>query len=148
VFYGDAARLDLLRTAGIDHARVMLLALDDEAQSLRVAELVREHYPQLRLVVRAHNRFSVLLYRKLGVEAVVRELLPASLAAAELVLEEYGFVPQGAQRLVGIFQRHDEDTLEKSLELQGDMEALIDHTRYSREHLAALFEQDRAEMNR
>ena len=148
VFYGDAARLDLLRTAGIDHARVMLLALDNEATSLRVAELVREHYPQVRLVVRAHNRFSVSLFRKLGVQAVVRELLPGSLVAAELVLEEYGFAAQGAQRMVSIFKRHDEETLEKSLELAGDMEALIDHTRYSREHLAALFEQDRAEITR
>ncbi|MCP5186147.1 MAG: cation:proton antiporter [Pseudomonadales bacterium] len=148
VFYGDAARLDLLRTAGIDHARVMLLALDNEATSLRVAELVREHYPQVRLVVRAHNRFSVSLFRKLGVQAVVRELLPGSLAAAELVLQEYGFAEEGAQRMVSIFKRHDEETLEKSLELQGDMEALIDHTRYSREHLAALFEQDRAEITR
>ena len=138
-----ACGLDFLRTP-----KVMLLALDNEATSLRVAELVREHYPQVRLVVRAHNRFSVSLFRKLGVQAVVRELLPGSLVAAELVLEEYGFAAQGAQRMVSIFKRHDEETLEKSLELEGDMEALIDHSRYSREHLAALFEQDRAEITR
>jgi CPA2 family monovalent cation:H+ antiporter-2 len=147
VFYGDAARLDLLRAAGIDHARVVLVALDKEEQSLRVVELVREHYPDVRLVVRAHNRFSVELFRKLGVQAVVRELAAGSLSAADLVLQEYGFSELSAQRMVQIFQHHDEETLENSLEMQGDMEALIDHSRYNRELLASLFVQDKEELS-
>ena len=147
VFYGDAARLDLLRAAGIDHARVVLVALDKEEQSLRVVELVREHYPDVRLVVRAHNRFSVELFRKLGVQAVVRELAAGSLSAADLVLQEYGFTELSAQRMVQIFQHHDEETLENSLDMQGDMEALIDHSRYNRELLASLFAQDKEELS-
>jgi CPA2 family monovalent cation:H+ antiporter-2 len=146
VFYGDAARLDLLRAAGIEHARVMLVALDNEEQSLRVVELVREHYPRVQLVVRAHNRFSVRLFRQLGVQAVVRELIAGSLTAADLVLREYGFGESEAARMVQLFQRHDEETLQRSLQLENDMDALIDHTRYSREQLASLFQQDREEM--
>lgn len=143
VFYGDAARLDLLKIAGIDHARVVLVALDNEEQSLRVAELVREHYPEVTLVVRAHNRFSVQLFKQLGVQSVVRELAAGSLSAADLVLREYGFSKSEAERMVQIFQHHDEETLEKSLELGGDMEALIDHNRYNRELLASLFQEDK-----
>lgn len=147
VFYGDGARLDLLRAAGIDHAQVILIALDNEEQSLRVAELVREHYPDVRVVVRAHNRFSVQLFRKLGVHSIVREMAAGSLSAADLVLQEYGFSDAAAKRIVQVFARHDEETLEKSLELGSDMEAMIDHTRYSREHLASLFEQDEEEFS-
>lgn len=145
VFYGDASRLDLLKTAGIDHARVMLIAMDNEEQSLRVAEVVRENYPDVRLIVRAHNRFSVQLYRRLGIEAVVRELMAGSLSAADLVLQECGFSEPAAGRMVEIFSHHDVEALEKSLALEGNMEALIDHSRYSREHLANLFQQDREE---
>jgi CPA2 family monovalent cation:H+ antiporter-2 len=147
VFYGDAARLDLLKAAGIDHARVMLVALDKEEQSLRVVELVREHYPDVHLVVRAHNRFSVELFSKLGVQAVVRELAAGSLSAADLVLQEYGFSDLAAQRMVQIFQHHDKETLGNSLEMQGDMEALIDHSRYNRELLASLFAKDKEELS-
>jgi CPA2 family monovalent cation:H+ antiporter-2 len=147
VFYGDAARLDLLKAAGIDHAQVMLVALDKEEQSLRVVEAVRKHYPDVRLVVRAHNRFSVDLFRKMGVQAVVRELAAGSLSAADLVLQEYGFSDLASQRMVQIFEHHDEESLEKSLEIQGDMEGLMDRSRYNRELLATLFAQDREELS-
>ena len=79
-------------------------------------------------------------------QAVVRELIAGSLSAADLVLREYGFSESEAARMVQLFQRHDEETLEKSLQIEGDMDALIDHTRYSREQLASLFQHDREEM--
>ena len=148
VFYGDASRLDLLKMAGIEHARVMLLALDNEEQSLRVVELMREHYPQVKLVVRGHNRASVPLFRQLGVTTVVRELSESSLLAANSVLQEYGYTEASAGRMVQIFRHHDEESLEKSLELQGDAQALIDHALHSREYLATLFQQDREEISR
>lgn len=148
VFYGDASRLDLLKMAGIDHARVMLLALDNEEQSLRVAELMREHYPHVKLVVRGHNRASVALFRQLGVTLVVRELSESSLLAAAGVLQEYGYSDAAASRMVQIFKHHDEESLEKSLELQGDTEALIDHALHSREYLATLFQPDVEEITR
>ena len=148
VFYGDASRLDLLKMAGIEHARVMLLALDNEEQSLRVVELMREHYPQVKLVVRGHNRASVPLFRQLGVTTVVRELSESSLLAADSVLQEYGYTEVSAGRMVQIFRHHDEESLEKSLELQGDAQALIDHALHSREYLATLFRQDREEISR
>jgi CPA2 family monovalent cation:H+ antiporter-2 len=147
VFYGDATRLDLLKTAGIDHARVVLVALDDEAQCLQVAELVRENYPHVRVVARVHNRLSVQLFSQLGVHAVVRELMAGSLSAADRVLREYGFDEVAAQRMVDIFQQHDEEALENSLQLGADVEALIDQDRDSREQLASLFQQDREEIS-
>jgi len=146
VFYGDASRLDLLRTAGIEHARVMLVALDNEEQNLRVAELVRQYYPGLRLIVRAHNRFSVPRFRQLGVDLVVRELLGSSLVAADHVLREYGFSEEQSRSMVDLFRRHDEDALEQSLALQGDVTALIEYNQSSREQLASLFRADREQL--
>lgn len=148
VFYGDAARLDLLKAAGIEHARVMLVALNNEAQSVKVAEVVRKYYPDVKLIIRAHNRFSVQLYHQLEIDAVVRELMAGSLSAANLVLQEYGYSEVDAQRMVDVFSRHDEDELQKSLVLGDNMEALIDQSRYSREHLASLFQADREEVPR
>lgn len=147
VFYGDASRLDLLRMAGIEHARVMLIALDNEEQSLRVAELMRDHYPGVRLVARAHNRFSVQVFHQLGVQAVVRELMGSSLDAADMILREFGYSDTEAGNMVEIFKRHDEESLEKSLHLHGDMNALIDHSLYSRKQLAGLFQEDKTNIS-
>ena len=147
VFYGDASRLDMLKIAGIEHARIVLVALDSEDESLRVAEVVRHHYPKVRLVVRGHNRFSVQLYRQKGVSTVVRELMGSSLEAADLVLQELGFSEFESDNLVQIFERHDKQVLEKSAELDGDIGTLIEHSLHSRERLASLFQQDKEEIS-
>lgn len=48
VFYGDATRLDLLRIAGAERARILVVAVDDPEQSLKIAKLAREHFPTCR----------------------------------------------------------------------------------------------------
>jgi CPA2 family monovalent cation:H+ antiporter-2 len=146
VFYGDASRLDLLITAGIEHARVLLIAMDDEEAALRLAALVRDKYPDIRVVARAHNRFSVQLYRQLGVQAVVRELMDGSISAADQVLREYGFTDIASDNMVHIFEHHDAEMMENTIESGDDMEALIDQSLYSRDQLASLFEQDQSDV--
>ena len=56
VYYGDASRLDLLRAAKADKARLFVLAIDDVEASIRTAEMVR-HFPDLKIYARARNRF-------------------------------------------------------------------------------------------
>ena len=140
-------RLDMLKLAGIEHARIMLVALDSEEEGLRVAEVVRQHYPKVRLVVRGHNRFSQQLYRQKGVSTIVRELMGSSLEAAGLVLQELGFSESESGNLVQIFERHDRQVLEKSAELDNEMGTMIEHNLHSREMLASLFLQDQEEIS-
>jgi glutathione-regulated potassium-efflux system ancillary protein KefC len=91
VFYGDATRLDLLRTAGAGSARVIVVAVDDMEQSLQIVDLAQEHFPQAQLVVRARNvnHLYQLLDRK--VAHVERELFESSLRSARSVLELLGW---------------------------------------------------------
>src|SRR5690606_21383622 len=55
VFYGDATRLDLLRTAGAATAKVLVVAVDDAEQAIKIIELAREQFPQLQIVARARD---------------------------------------------------------------------------------------------
>lgn len=55
VYYGDACRLDLLRSANVDQAKVFVLALDDIETSLRVAQTVKHYFPNLHLAARAQS---------------------------------------------------------------------------------------------
>jgi glutathione-regulated potassium-efflux system ancillary protein KefC len=91
VFYGDATRLDLLRTAGAGTAKVVVVAVDDIEQSLQIVDLVREHFPNARIVARARNVAHVyhLLDRK--IEFIEREIFESSLRSARSVLEGLGW---------------------------------------------------------
>lgn len=143
IFYGDASRLDMLKIAGIEHARTLLVALDNEEQALKIAQLVRQHYPDVKLVIRAHNRFSVELYQALGVEAIVRELRGGSLEAAEMILQGIGFSQVESSNLVTLFDRHDAQMLAQAPRQSEGMDDYVAHNIHSREQLADLFRQDR-----
>jgi glutathione-regulated potassium-efflux system protein KefB len=72
VFYGDASRLDLLRAARADKARVFVLAIDDVQSSVRTAREVQEHFPHLIIFARARNRTHAYQLMELGIQHVMR----------------------------------------------------------------------------
>jgi glutathione-regulated potassium-efflux system ancillary protein KefC len=143
VFYGDATRLDLLRTAGAASARVLVLAIDDAQQSLKVAALVREHFPELAIVARARNVQHYLRLRELGVTMVERETLDSSLMSARSVLGVLGWEPHHARTMAMRFRRHTVQQLEEMLPHLGDEARVIALSKQGRQQLEALFAQER-----
>ena len=125
VFYGDATRLDLLRTAGADKARVLVLAIDDVAQSVEVAKLVLEHFPQMTIVARARNVTHYYELRKLGVTLVERETFDSALMTGRSALALLGFQPHQARTLALRFRKHNIDQLEEMRPHFGDEAKLI-----------------------
>ncbi len=91
VFYGDATRLDLLRTAGAATARVVVVAVDDIEQSLTIVDLLRENFPQARIIARARNLGHLFQLRDRGVEHIEREVFESSLRSARATLEGLGW---------------------------------------------------------
>ncbi|MCU4122178.1 glutathione-regulated potassium-efflux system protein KefC [Variovorax sp. N23] len=91
VFYGDATRLDVLRTAGAATALAVVVAVDDVEQSLEIVDVVREHFPQARLVGRARNVSHLYQLQDRKVEFIERELFESSLRSARSVLEVLGW---------------------------------------------------------
>lgn len=106
VFYGDATRLDLLRIAGAEHARVLVIAVDEPEQSLKIATLARKHFPQLQIVARARDLTHWNALRDVGVTLVQRELFESSLMSAGTVLELMGIPPAEVQETVHRFREH------------------------------------------
>ncbi|MDD2546515.1 MAG: NAD-binding protein, partial [Burkholderiaceae bacterium] len=106
VFYGDATRLDLLRMAGAERARILVVAVDDPEQSLQIVRLAREHFPQLALVARARDVTHWNQLRDLGVTQVQRELFESSLASAQTVLECMGLPTDEAVAVTQRFRAH------------------------------------------
>ncbi|MCW7538794.1 glutathione-regulated potassium-efflux system protein KefC [Aquabacterium sp. A7-Y] len=143
VFYGDATRLDLLRMAGAAQARVLVLAIDDIDQSLKVADLAREHFPQLTVVARARNVTHYYELRQRGVRLIERETLDAALMSGRSVLEAMGWLPHHARQLAMRFRRHTVQQLEDQLPHYKDQAQLIALAKLGRQQLEELFAQER-----
>jgi glutathione-regulated potassium-efflux system ancillary protein KefC/glutathione-regulated potassium-efflux system protein KefB len=146
IFYGDANRLDVLRAAGADHARLFILTISDPERSIQTADMVRRHYPDLPILARARNRDHAMELLALGVDDVIRETWLSSLAMARHALRSLGV--RRADRYVDRFAEHDEATLREQIEHRGDHDRLARIERKSREQLEALFSEDRRLLER
>ena len=132
-----------MRTAGAAQAKVLVLAIDDVAQSLAVASLVREHFPQLTVVARARNVTHYSELRKLGVTLIERELLDSSLMAGRRVLEQLGWQPHAARSQALRFRQHTIELLEQMAPHLGDEQKLIAVAKQGRQQLETMWAQER-----
>jgi glutathione-regulated potassium-efflux system protein KefB len=142
VFYGDASRLDLLRAARADKARLFVLAIDDVQSSLRTAREVQEHFPHLVIFARARNRAHAYQLLELGIPHVVRETFESSVELSGEVLQELGFSYSDARGTLDQFREHDERLLQESFQYQRDEKKLIEIAERSRRELESLFARD------
>ena len=145
VYYGDASRLDLLRAAGAESARILVLAIDDVDASTRTAVLVREQFPGLKIYARARNRQHAFALMDAGVSAVIRDTYASSLEMAASVLEALGETPAAAREAVRRFRAHDEATLAAQYEVREDETKFLATTREAAKQLEKLFEADRTD---
>jgi len=142
VYFGDPARLDLLRTAGIETARLFVLTLEDVEHSLKVAEIVRSHFPHVPIYCRARNRQHVHRLMDLGITEIERETFHSSLAMARKVLRGIGHTKPEAEDIVERFRRHDETQLYLSHASYKDEAALIKRVKRQEELLAGVLADD------
>ena len=143
VFYGDATRLDLLRTAGAAQAKILVLAVDDTEQSLKIVDLVKEHFPQLQIVARARDVTHWNALRDRGVVRVERELFESSLRSARNVLELLGQQHTAAQQAADRFRTHNLDLFERMYPHRDDRAKVIAVAKRGRRQLEAQMKQDR-----
>jgi glutathione-regulated potassium-efflux system ancillary protein KefC len=139
VFYGDATRLDLMRTAGADRARVLVLAIDDTQQSVECAKMVRENFPGMTIVARARNVQHYYELYELGVTLIERETLDSALMTARSALELLGWQPHQARNLALRFRRHNVAQLAAIAPQRRDEARLIAAAKQGRQQLEELF---------
>jgi len=145
VFYGDATRLDLLRTAGAANARILVLAVDDVDQSLEIVDLVQAHFPHLRIVARAHDVTHWNKLRDRGIMKVEREMFESSLLSARSVLEMLRRSAEEAQQITTRFRQHNLELFEKLHPHYRDQAKLISVIKEGRAQLEEQMAQERAE---
>ena len=146
VFYGDATRLDLLRTAGIAKAKLLVVAVDNVEQSLKVVDLVQEHYPDLALIARARDVTHWNQLRDRGVLLVQREMFESSLASARSVLELLGDSAEVSQQTVAKFRQHNLELLEALHPHYKDSSKLVSVVKQGRQQFEEQMARERQEL--
>ena len=124
VFYGDASRLDLLRAAGAESARLMVLSIGDHEKTLEIVATVRQHFPKLGILARAHSRQQAYDLFGAGVEHVYRESLDSSLRMGVDALRLLGFRATQAHHAARTFRRQDEHDVREQARISDDREFL------------------------
>lgn len=144
-YFGDAARLDILEAAKTSSARAFVLAIDDVEGSLKVATLVRHHFPQVPIYARARNRQHVYRLMDLGVRQLRRETFLSSIELTRDVLRGLGHTERDIASVTATFIAHDRKRLYDDYAFGSDVEKMQTRARDSARELEALLSADEAD---
>jgi len=146
VFYGDASRLELLRAAGADQAKLLIVAVDDEEKSLLIVETAQKHFPNLKIFARAFGRDHAYRLIEQGVENIFRETLGSSLDLSVAALRALGFRAYEAQRAARFFRDYDEESVRALAPYAKNEKELISQARERIQTLEQLMEAERSQV--
>lgn len=133
VHYGDASRLDLLRSAGADKAKLLLVAIDDRDKAVEMVEAARQAFPNLTVLARAYDRRHAYELLREGAAVVERETFESALNFGRRALERLGISERRALKAAVVFRDLDRQLFEQLAPIAGEEERYILATRDSRE---------------
>jgi glutathione-regulated potassium-efflux system ancillary protein KefC/glutathione-regulated potassium-efflux system protein KefB len=106
--YGDASRTELLRIAGAEQAKLLVIAVDNQDKAIEIAENAKKHFPHLKILARAYDRRHAYELLRREVDELERETFEGGLRLGAKALKSLGFRAHQAERAAGLFRRHDE----------------------------------------
>jgi len=148
IYYGDPAKLNMLRAAGVDKAALVAVCVDSIEDSVRIVRQVQRHFPHVRLFVRARNREHVYKLLELGLDLknIYRELLDSSLYMTRDVLEELNFTPASSRGVIHTFREFDSKVMIEDFGIYDeDREERVKRARHYERELRELFNRDKKE---
>jgi glutathione-regulated potassium-efflux system ancillary protein KefC len=145
VFYGDATRLDLLEAAGAASADFLLITLNDPDATTRLATIAVKHFPNLKIIARAHDMRHMFELRDIGVAVIERETFESSLELSRAALAAITGDAERAKRTVKAFARHDSVVLSKLYAVhRGEPDAHVSISNELRDQFARTLREDEA----
>ncbi len=129
VYYGDARRIDLLESAGVEQAEILISAIDDPETNISLVKTLKKRFPNLLLVMRAKNRVDAYELLKLGVDHIYRESIDTSVRLASDVMQMLGKRRYTLLRQAQQFIKYDEESMRRLFEQNLNSEEYISKAR-------------------
>lgn len=111
VYFGDGARLDILKASGAAEAEVIMVCIDDPDAALRIAMLANEQFPTARVLVRAYDRGHAIALRQIGVDGELRETFESAIRFGGMGLAALGVSDIEIEDITADIRSRDEDRL-------------------------------------
>ncbi|MCM2291312.1 monovalent cation:proton antiporter-2 (CPA2) family protein [Allorhizobium sp. BGMRC 0089] len=112
IYFGDGTRLDILRAAGIEKAKIVAVCTQKREVTDRIVDLIGEEFPHVRLFVRSYDRIHSLSLRARNVEYELRETLESGLKFGRMTIEALGVEEEMAREIEEDIRRRDEERLQ------------------------------------
>jgi CPA2 family monovalent cation:H+ antiporter-2 len=125
VYYGDASRLELLKAAGCENAKIFIAAIDNPRVNLQVVEMIKKHFPHLKIFARARTRNDAFELVDMGIASFYRENLYSAVNLGIDALVEMGQRRYTATRQGQRFIKYDEAATLRLAEKRHDKKALL-----------------------
>jgi len=124
VYYGDGLRVDLLRTAGAETAKVIAFCNDNREGGVTRDALVNvlDAFPQAAIMVRVFDRLDLIEFDDLDLAFAERELFEGAVAMGRAALKAYGISGQEVERVEREYRMRDCERLERQ-SATGDLHA-------------------------
>ncbi len=129
VYYGDATRIDLLKSAGADQAKILISAIDSPEKNYHLVDEIKKHFPHLQLYIRAKNRMDAYELIDLGINHIYRETVHSSVHLGVDVLHALGHRKYTVSRKAAEFIKYDEDALKKLGQTRHKKESYVESVR-------------------
>ena len=113
VFYGDASRVDLLKAAGAEEAKLLIVAVDDPEKTIEIVETVKKNFPHLKILARANSYLDAYEIIDLGVENTYRETFDTALRMGTDALTMMGQRAFKVNRSAMTFRKHNERVIQE-----------------------------------
>lgn len=110
VYYGDGFRPDVLRAAGAAQARLLIVTTGGAWNPHRL-DAVREAFPHLKIIVRAHDRLHYMRLVAADLPLAVRELFHSAIEVGRLALAELGTPAETIEAITQEYVRRDSERL-------------------------------------
>ncbi|OEF30095.1 glutathione-regulated potassium-efflux system protein KefB [Vibrio rumoiensis] len=142
VYYGDATQLDLLRAAGAEQAEAIAICTDSPDEVLKIAELCKQHFPNLKVLARARSRVEAYQLLNIGVTLFSRETFLGALDLGRQVLTQLGMHPHQAKRAEAHFRKLDTTMLKELLPLHMEDKDMGIRAKEARKDLEEIFDRE------
>ena len=130
VHFGDATRPDLLHAAGIEEAKILVVAIDGKEAITGLTRYVCVHYPHVHVIARAVDRDHVYDLWSVGCRDVIRETYDSSLRATRSAFEALGHSRATAERMVAEFDASDREVMLELAELHDINIPMVENEAY------------------
>ncbi|UTW47674.1 monovalent cation:proton antiporter-2 (CPA2) family protein [Bacterioplanoides sp. SCSIO 12839] len=131
-FYGDATRTDLLHSAGIEDAKLLVVAIDDKDRALALVKQVKHEFPHVGILARAYDRGHHYELKDAGADYVISETYPSALQLGGEALQRLGYHPFRAEQIKQRFSKLEKqhfESLFSSWLHEGEARDFSDHYR-------------------